>query len=95
MTKEDYILTQAKELVSLKKKSLKIRESLNADTSFSRTQKLHAEAQWVSMNISKTQERIGFALGFLNLEDLTKEYTPNGWQKQIGLKGELEKIKFD
>ena len=95
MTKYEYIKTHANELYKASKKREKINESLNADNSYKRTQKLHAELSWICMEISKNEERLGFALGLLSIDELRDEYSPSGWHTYRGLKGELENLKFD
>ena len=95
MTKYEYIKTHANELYKASKKRDKINESLNADNSIKRTQKLHAELSWICMEIQKDEERIAFALGLKRIEDLIDEYSPSGWHTYRGLKGELENLKFD
>ena len=95
MTKYEYIKTHANELYKSSKKRDKINERLNADNSYKQTQKLHAELSWICMEIQKNEERLGFALGLISLENLRKEYSPSGWHTYKGLKGELENLKFD
>jgi len=57
--------------------------------------RLNSEYSFLLMEINKTEERIGFALGFLLLTELRAIYEPTGWQKYEGIKGEMENLKFE
>ncbi len=97
MTKEDYILIQARELSKLAKKRKKLSDR-SMDTSGmtqKAIQKLHTDMNWEGMNYSMTEERLGFALGHLTLDDLRDTYEPSAWHKYKGIRGEMERLKFD
>lgn len=95
MTKEEYIFLAAKDLKTLSKKRDKINENLNGNNTYNKIQKLHADLGWVCMQIGQAEERLGFALGYLSIDDIRDEWHPSGWHTYKGLKGELSKLKFD
>lgn len=88
---EDYTLTQAKELKKLCVKKRKIHDQMFGDLSPKKWQKLNNELSWICMEISKCEERIGYALGHLTLRELRCEYNPSGWQTYKGISEEMEK----
>jgi len=97
MTKEEYILIQAKELNKTAKKRKKLLEK-SYDTSQmtqNAIQKLYANMTWEAMEYEKTRERIAFASGGLSLNELRDFYEPSGWHKYEGIRKEMEKLKFD
>ena len=97
MTREDYILIQARQLSKTAKKRKKLHEK-SCDTSGmsqKAIEKLYTEMNWEGMNYSMTEERLGFAMGYLKLEDLRETYEPSGWHSYKGIRGEMEKLKFD
>ena len=97
MTREDYILIQAKQLKSTAVKRKKLHEKSCDISGMSQKaiQKLYTEMNWEGMNYSMTEERLGFAMGYLKLEDLRETYEPSGWHSYKGIRGEMEKLKFD
>lgn len=97
MTKEDYILTQAKELKKMTEKRKKLNAKVHEHASMTQNAftKLCNEISWISMEIDKTKERIGYVLGHLTLFELRKQYSPSGWQTYEGIEGELRNLKFD
>lgn len=97
MTKEYYILTQAKELKKLTEKRNKLNAKVNEHASMTQKAftKLCNDISWLSMEIDKTKERIGYVLGYLTLFELRKEYSPSGWQTYEGIDGEMRNLKFD
>jgi len=97
MTREEYILHQARELNKSAKKRKKLLER-SYDTSQmtqNAVKKLYAEMNWEGMHYSKIEERLGFAMGYLKLEDLRDSYEPSGWHKYPGIRKEMEKLIFD
>jgi len=97
MTKEDYILIQSRTLSVLAKKRKKLSErSMETGGMTQRAiQKLHTNMNWEGMNYSMTEERLGFALGYLTLDELRDFYEPSGWHKYKGIRGEMEQLRFD
>ena len=97
MTREEYILIQAKELNKIAKKRKKLSERSHDTTQMTQgaIQKLHTNMNWEGMNYSMTEERLGFATGHLNLDELRDFYEPSAWHKYKGIRGEMEMLKFD
>ena len=97
MTREEYILIQAKQLnvTAKKRKKLSERSVDISQMTEKAVQNLFASMNWEGMNYSMTEERLGFALGHLKLDDLRDYYEPSGWHKYKGIRGEMEKLKFD
>jgi hypothetical protein len=97
MTREDYILIQARELSKLAKRRKKLFEKSMDSSGMTQKsiQKLHTEMNWEGMNYSMTEERLGFALGHLTLDNLRDFYEPSAWNKYKGIREEMEKLKFD
>ncbi len=96
MTREEYIFNQAKELKKLSTKQKKLSErSMSGNLTQKATQNLHADMNWVGMEKSKTEERLGFVMGFLRLSDLREFYEPSAYHKYNGIRAEMEKLKFD
>lgn len=97
MTKEDYVLTQAKELKKMTEKRKKLNAKVHEHDTMTQKAftKLCNDISWLSMEIDKTRERIGYVLGHLTLFELRKEYSPSGWQKYEGIKDELKNLRFD
>ena len=58
-------------------------------------QKLHKEMGWEAMHYAMTEERIGFVLGRITIDELRDSYEPSGWHKYDGIKGEMQNLKFD
>jgi len=95
MTKEDYILHQAKELVRIRKKRDKLRSINLLEVTQKKAQAISTDLNWLGMDYSKTEERLGYALGLLNIGDLRDEYEPSGFHRYPGIKGEVAQLKFD
>jgi len=97
MTQEDYILNRAKNLKKMivKRRKLNERIHLFEQMSDKAWQKLNAELHWLSMEIEKEKERIGFVLGHLTLFELQDEYNPSGWHRYEGIKGEMQNLKLE
>lgn len=96
-TREEYILKQARELQRIAKKRLKLLNRSNEgyqNFTPKAWSKLTAEMSWEAMHYEKTRERLGYALGFLNKEDLRGTYEPSGWHTYEGIKKEVENLKF-
>lgn len=93
-TREQFVLSQSKELKRLVEKKRFLHEKMDGDISEGRWKKLNNDLSWVCMNISKTEERIGYALGHLTLRDLRDVYNPSGWQTYKGVAEEMEKMIF-
>jgi len=96
MTKEEYILNEAKNLKRSAQKRKKLLEKSYNTTGMTpkAIQRLHAEMNWEAMHYAMTEERIGFALGRITLDELRDSYEPSGWHKYNGIRGEMEKLKF-
>lgn len=97
MTKEEYILIQAKQLNASAKKRKKLLEK-SYDTSQmtqKATEKLYNDMNWEAMSYGMTEERLMFALGCKTLDELRDFYEPSGWHKYKGIRAEMEKLKFD
>jgi len=97
MTREEYILIQARELnkIAEKRKKLLERSYDTSQMTQNSVQKLYADMNWEGMHYGMTEERLGFAMGYLKLEDLRDTYEPSGWHKYPGIKKEMERLKFD
>lgn len=94
MTREEYIKYHAIKLKKLADKRKRLSERFQV-ASYAQAQRLSAELNWVGMYIEQTEERIAFALGRLLPENATKEYRPSSFHTYPGIRGELEKTKFD
>lgn len=96
MKRQDYIKNQAVELKKLFDKREKFsKRYTDGDLSHKQAQKMNAELNFLGMDISKTEERLAFALGLLRPENAQKEYRPSAFHVYSGIQAELEKIKFD
>ena len=97
MTKEEYILIEAKNLKRSAKKRKKLLEKSYDTSSMTprAIQKLHADMSWEGMHYAMTEERLGYALGRITLDELKDYYEPSGWHKYNGVKSEMEKLKFE
>jgi len=97
MTKEEYIVNQSKELLKMvkKRKNLNSRLFKHDQLTDKAWQKLNTDLSWICMEIDKTRERIGYALGCLTLFELRDEYSPSGWHTYQGVKEEVKLLKFD
>lgn len=95
MKRYEYIKKQATELFDLCKKRDKLHERTMQDLTPKAAQKLSSELNWLGMHIDQTKERIGFAMGFLNIEDLRSEYRPSSFHKYDGIRKEMENLKLD
>jgi len=93
-TREEFVLTQAKELKKLVIKRRFLHAKMDEEISDDRWKKLNNDLSWLCMEISKTEERIGYALGHLTLRELRNTYSPSGWQTYKGVAEEMEKIIF-
>lgn len=97
MTREEYILQQARELKKLSVKRRKLRDKTADHTQL--TQKAYknalADLNWAAMHVSMCEERIGFALGLLKIEDLREYYEPSSFHKYKGVRDECLKLKFE
>ena len=95
ISRAEYISNQAKELVRLSRKRKNLHDRMHKELSEKQFGNVIADLDHTMMEISKTNERIGFVLGHLTLCELREEYRPNGWQTYQGVKEEMEKIKFE
>jgi len=95
MTREEYILLQAKELVRLSKKRQKLSLVDYSEVTPKRAQAISTDLNWLGMHYSQCEEKLGYALGLLRLEDIRDYYEPSGFHKYDGVKKELERLKFD
>lgn len=95
MKREDYIFAQAKALRTDMRKRRKQVEKLQSDVTLNQRRKITADINWLSMEIGQTEERLKFALGCINLNDVRKEWHPSGFHTYPGIKNELEKIVFE
>jgi hypothetical protein len=84
-------------LLRLSKKIAKIHEQTSDYTQLSqkRMGNLTASLNWACMEYQQTEERIGYAMGFLKLEDLRDFYEPSSFHKYNGIKDEMKNLKFD
>lgn len=84
MKRQDYIKDQAsilKRLVDKREKTSK--RYLSDDMSHKQKQNLNAELNFLGMEISKTEERLAFALGFLIPDNAKKEYRPSAFHDVV------------
>lgn len=95
MKRHEYIKKHANELNKLCVKRSKISERCLQGTTPKMAQKLNAELNFLGMEISKTEERLAYALGYLLPENATIEYNPSAFHRYKGIREELEKTKFD
>lgn len=95
MKREEYIKSLATELYRMRKR----RDNLSGKDLMEMTpkaaQKHNADLNWLGMEMSKTEERIGFAMGFLTLDDLREYYEPSAWHKYEGVRKEMENLKLE
>ena len=91
----EYINNQSKELVRLSRKRKNLHNRIHKELSEKQFQNVTADLDHTMMEISKTNERIGFVLGHLTLFELREEYKPNGWQTYQGVKDEMRNLKFE
>lgn len=96
MTREDYILNQARELKKLTSKMKKMSARyLDDNTSQKARQNLNADMNWCGMYIGQTEERLKYALGVLLPENAQETWEPSGWHSYKGIGDELSKTKFE
>lgn len=96
MKKYEYISIHAKAYVSLSRKYERLREQIiKEEIGSKRNNKIAVEMGLCAMYLGKERERLGFVLDFLKLEDITKEWRPNGITVYNGIRGELQELKFD
>jgi hypothetical protein len=96
MKRHEYIKSQAMELNRLCIKREKLSQRYQSgQLTHSAMQKLNAELNWLGMDISKTEERLSFALGHLLPQHAIKEYNPSAFHKYEGIGKELERTKFE
>lgn len=92
----EYISIHAKAFCSLSRKYDKLREQLmNEDIASKRRNKLAVDLSYCGMHLGMEHERLGYVLGFLKIEDITKEWHPCGTQVVKGIADELKELKFD
>lgn len=96
VNRAEYVKNIALSLNKDDKKKKKLSEKLG-DNSLTQNAigKMDADLNWLCMEIAKNEERIGYAMGFLNLGDLRETYEPSGWHEYKGIKEEMEKLKFE
>jgi hypothetical protein len=95
MTTEEYIKFQANELFRLAKKRDKLSEDLfKGDLSAKAFDKKSADLNWTCMEIYKYQERIGYVLGYLKLDEVREYYEPSGFHRYKGIREELSKLSL-
>lgn len=95
MTREEYILIQAKEMVRISKKRKKIFSVDYSKITPKRAKAISTNLNWLGMHYSQCEEKLGYALGLLRLEDIRDYYEPSGFHEYSGIKKELERLKFD
>ena len=97
VNREEYIQKHSMSLLKMsrQKKNIKNRLLNSVQMSVKCVGRLNAEYSFLLMEINKTEERIGFALGILSLTELREIYEPTGWQEYQGIKGEMENLKFE
>ena len=96
MKRQDYIKLHALELKKLCDK----RDRLNAfclcaDFPVKKAAKISADLNFVNMHISMENERLAFALGYLQPKEALREYCVCGFQRYAGIQDELAATKFD
>lgn len=94
MTREEYILKQSKLLLAYKRQQDKAREKSLGEVSAKKMESLINDMAWAGMHIEQTKERIGYALGLLDINDIRDTYNPSGFHEYRGIKGELSKLEF-
>lgn len=96
MERIEYAATHMKILSRLAKRREKIRLALENDGSLTdrKISSLRADLTLISMHIEQEKERIGYALGYLSLNDLREEWQPTGFHTYRGLRMELEGLPF-
>jgi hypothetical protein len=91
----EYINNQSIELVRLSRKRKNLHNRMFKELSDRQFKVVCADLDHTCMEIQKTEERIGYVLGFLTLFELREEYKPNGWQTYQGVKDEMRNLKFE
>jgi len=97
VNREEYIQKHSMCLLKMsrQKNNMKNRLLKSEQMSVKSSGRLNVEYSFLLMEINKTKERLGFALGFLLLSELRAIYEPTGWQLYEGIKGEMEILKFE
>lgn len=90
-----YAGNKMKELLKLVRKRGKIQERLKENNiTTKRRSSLLADLNFISMHIEQEKERIGYALGHLNINDIREEWKPTGFHTYKGIKEELKSLTF-
>ena len=95
MEKIEYASNHMKSLLKLARRRKKINDILHEDNiTAKRRSSLIADLNLISMHIDQDRERIGYALGFINIEDIRDEWVVSGFHNYRGIKEELENLNF-
>lgn len=90
--RENYIKSIASALAANRKRIDALHSKDTSRMTRNAYEKHEASLNWEHMSKSMNEERLGFALGFLKLEELREFYEPSGWHKYKGVKDEMEKL---
>lgn len=98
ISRVEYAFMVIKRLKSINKRYVKLLEKSKlpfTERTPKQNDKLNVDLNWNRMNYEMERERLGYAMGFLSLNDLRDYYEPSAFHKYKGVRDEMEKIQFN